>query len=110
MNDQTLKTADELFEMLSAAKSDHSRHLISFASDAAREYERIRGDLLGAMEYCRRELERAGDAMKGDGRMPNSLGILQNNGVEVDRLCGELTRTRDAALAAQRLLAKLGIE
>jgi len=77
--------------------------------DATRRYETARGNLAVQIEYLRRELDRAVERMN-DGDCPNSLGILQGNGVEVDRLCGELARTREAAAAAQKLLADLGIE
>ena len=103
-----LKTTEDLLEGLHAARSDHARTLIAHAMDATRRYETARGNLAVQIEFLRRELDRAVGRMN-EGDCPNSLGILQGNGVEVDRLCGELARTREAAAAAQRLLADLGI-
>ena len=110
MNTETIKTSKELFELLTAAKSDRARSLIAHAAVATNSYERVRTDLLGTLEYCRRQIERAQRDLTDSDSMPNSLGILQNNGVEADRLCGELARTREAAADAQKLLTTLGIE
>jgi hypothetical protein len=107
---ETIKTAEELLETFAAAKTDHARKLIAHAVEAARRYEDVRGDLLGALEYCRRQIERAHHELAESDRILNASGILQNNGVETDRMCGELARTREAAAAAQELLTTLGIE
>jgi hypothetical protein len=104
-----LKTSDKLFEMLQTAKSNHARTLIAHATDATRKYEDVRTALGSQLEYIRRVVERAQRELNEEGRTPNPLGILQGNGVEVDRLCGELARTREAAAAAQKLLVELGV-
>jgi hypothetical protein len=103
-----LKTTDDLARM-DTHKDETARTLLRHAMGAAREYESVQANLASVMEYCRRQLERAQRELNDEGRVPNSLGILQGNGVEVDRLCGELSRTRQAAEAAQELLATLGI-
>ena len=109
MTTETIKTSTELFQMVQDAKSDMARTLLGHAMGAACEYENTRTQLSSAMEYCRRQIERAKRDLDTEGRVPNSLGVLQGNGIEVDRLCGELTRTRQAAIATQELLTSLGI-
>ena len=109
MTTTKLKTTDDLFEALHAARSDHARTLIAHAMEATRNYEATRASLAGQLDYIRRVVERAQHDLNESGRTPNALGILQGNGPEADRLCGELARTREAAAAAQKLLATLGI-
>ncbi len=104
-----LKTGEQIFEMLASAKSEMARTLLGHAIGATREYENVRSALSDSMSYCQQQLERAYRELNQEGRVPNSLGVLQANGVEVDRLCGELARTRKAAEAAQELLETLGI-
>ena len=107
MKNDGLKTTDELDTITWA--DDAARAVVYHATDATREYENVQASLASTMDYCHRELGRALADLKATGRVPNSLGVLQGNGVEVDRLCGELIRTRQAAAAAQSLLRKLGI-
>jgi hypothetical protein len=109
MTTKTIKTADELFETIQSAKSDHARTLIAHAGDAALRYEAVRRELEGSIKFCHEQLGRALQELQIGGQQPNSLGLLQNNGAEVDRLCGELARTREAAAATQQLLVRVGI-
>ena len=108
MNTETIKTTAELFEMLTAAGSDHARALIAHAGDTTREYESARERLARQLEFIRTQVDQAIGQMNA-GQLPNSMGVLQGNGVETDRLCGELARSRQAAVASQKLLTSLGI-
>jgi hypothetical protein len=105
-----LKTCKQLCEMLDNATSDMARTVLEHAIGATRDYENTRTTLTTALEYCHGQLEQAERELKKEGRAPNSLGVLQGNGVEVDRLCGELAHTRQAAEAAKELLTTLGIQ
>jgi hypothetical protein len=106
---EIIKTAEELLEMYAAAKSDQAKSLIAYAVEATRRFEDVCSDLLAAMEYCRRQIERAHLDLAENDRLPNSQGVLQNHGVEVDRLCGELARTHEAAVAVQELITAMRI-
>jgi hypothetical protein len=84
--------------------------VIEHAMNATRKYEEVRTALDGALDYIGQQVQRSKRDLAATGRTPNSLGVLQGNGVELDRLCGELARTRESAQAAQKLLATLGID
>jgi hypothetical protein len=108
------KTAEALLELLRQGHDQHAHPnamaVIEHAMNATRNYEQVRTALDGALDYIGRQVQRAKWDLTATGRTPNSLGVLQGNGVELDRLCGELARTREAAQAAQKLLATLGID
>ena len=103
-----MKTIAELHQMLAAATNEQTKTLLYHAIGATCEYEARRDRLAEAIDQCRRTLIDAAREMDR-GYRPNSLGILQGNGVAVDRLCGELDCVHRAAEAAQELLGIAGI-
>ena len=103
-----MKTIAELHLMLAAATDEQTKTLLYHAIGATREYEARRDLLAEAIGQCRQMLINAARELDR-GYRPNSLGILQGNGVAVDRLCGELDCACRAAEAAQELLGIAGI-
>lgn len=51
--------------------------------------------LIEKMRYLANDLIRASDMLEKDGRIYNSLGIIQSRGNEIDRLTGELNVLND---------------
>jgi hypothetical protein len=109
-NERTEKTAlRRACELLNLKTTGaEARAVLEHAYEATRTYEWARGNLSRSIETARGLLDDAVGVMN-DGRCPNELGVLQGCGPDVDRLCGELARTHEAAVAAQKLLKTFGI-
>ena len=107
MNETALKTTNELWKHRREGRSAIEEMAIDCALAATREYENRKQQLTVAIEYCQRELDRCLRSLQQDGRTGNSLGVLQSNGVEVDRLCGETELARRFAEDAQERLASV---
>jgi hypothetical protein len=101
-----LRSANDLLKV--KATGEQTQAIVAHAYEATRSYERARGNLALYIENIREALDDAVITMN-EGRCPNELGILQGNGPALDRLCGELARTHEAAVAAQNLLKTFGI-
>lgn len=90
-----------------AVDEDH-RRILDLAAEATRQYENRLEQLNDRLDSVRRAVDVAANHIEG-GYPPNSLGILQGHGSDVDRLCGELALAKDTAFAAQKLADDLGV-
>ena len=113
MSRKTL-TASELHEILERLDQDQpdlyelKREVVRHAMRAARHLESIKEDLKETIGFCCRNLGDAVDRLN-DTRLPNSLGVLQANGVRVDVLCSRAGEANDRLEEAVALMQEFGI-
>lgn len=102
-------TTDELWNLMDSLTDDPTRRgTVEAIYDLARNYEDARDRLRDMMIDLAGVLNEAATRLAAC-QLPNSLGVLQGNGVAIDRLCGEVARLHEAQISAQRLLRLHGI-
>ena len=71
--------------------------------DALRAHTYVREQLLRTAANVARRVEELQRSVQKYGRPSNELGALQGSGPELDRLCGEYARTREALTRLVRM-------